>query len=384
MLTVQQHPFIFSSERKYRLQRHLSFWLAWWLFSGIIYSIGPGTSNPVFFKNLLRSLTEALAYLPIHIFLAYSLIYFVIPYYLLKGKYFSTAIITLLCFAVSAFISVFISNTLIEPIRKFYHFTIVPSGYITVSVLHALMAGLRGGITIGGLAAAIKLMKHLYVEGQRNLQLQKENAESQLQILKAQVHPHFLFNTLNNIYSLTQDTSRPASKLVMGLSDMLRYMLYECNQPFVPLSKELKMVNEYIELERIRYGNKLEIHIDFPDNAGEFAMAPLLLLPFVENCFKHGTSNMLEHPWLNLHISIEQYQMTMKLINSKSSVQHSDHKQGIGIENVRRRLELIYPGKHDLVINDEEELFIVQLKLELKRVKTAIQSVQHPVIEVHA
>ena len=93
---------------------------------------------------------------------------------------------------------------------------------------------------------------------------------------------------------------------------------------------------------------------------------------------------MLEHPWLNLHISIEQYQMTMKLINSKSSVQHSDHEPGIGIENVRRRLELIYPGKHDLIINDEEELFIVQLKLELKRVKASIQSVQHPTIEVHA
>ncbi|MBS1567729.1 MAG: histidine kinase, partial [Bacteroidetes bacterium] len=120
-----------------------------------------------------------------------------------------------------------------------------------------MMAGLRGGLTIAGFAATIKLMKYWYTKERKNLQLQKENAESQLQLLKAQVHPHFFFNTLNNIYSYTQNTSAVASKLVMGLSDMLRYMLYECNQPLVSLDKELKLLKDYSVLEQIRYDNRL-------------------------------------------------------------------------------------------------------------------------------
>jgi LytS/YehU family sensor histidine kinase len=229
-----------------------------------------------------------------------------------------------------------------------------------------LLAGLRGSITIGGLAAAIKLMKHLYVKEQRNLQLQKENAEAQLQLLKAQVHPHFLFNTLNNIYSYTQNTSPIASQLVMGLSEMLRYMLYEGSHLLVPLSREMKMIEEYITLEKIRYGNQLELHIDLPDDGEGLVIAPLLLLPFAENCFKHGTSNVLEHPWLNLQVSLEGNTMFMKLLNGKSIPnEKANGKQGIGISNVRKRLELIYPGKHLLSVTDDPDVFIVNLKLEL-------------------
>jgi LytS/YehU family sensor histidine kinase len=249
------------------------------------------------------------------------------------------------------------------------------------SFFFSLMAGLRGGISIGGMAAAIKLMKHWYTEGQRNLQLQKENIQSQLQVLKAQVHPHFLFNTLNNIYSYTQNTSATASKLVMGMSDIIRYMLYECNQPLVPLSKELTMISEYINLERIRYGNQLELHIELPneDTCNTF-ISPLLIIPFVENCFKHGLSNMLEHPWLSLTVLLDGNQMTMKLLNSKPATTNVLHAAGIGIDNVRRRLELLYPGKYELVINNEEEVFIVNLKLELEKRKDLNILSQEPIL----
>ncbi|TXJ27342.1 MAG: two-component system sensor protein [Chitinophagaceae bacterium] len=245
------------------------------------------------------------------------------------------------------------------------------------------MAGLRGGITIGGLAAAIKLIKSLYLKEQRNLQLKKENAESQLQLLKAQVHPHFLFNTLNNIYSFTQNTSPQASKLVTGLSDLLRFILYECNQPLIPLSKELKMIGDYIELEKVRYGNELELHLDLPTETDDLYIAPLLLLPLIENCFKHGTSQILEQPWVSLHIDLKGRQMQMKLLNGKS-VKSTTSKSGsgIGIYNVKKRLELLYPGKHELTITDEEDVFIVNLKIELEQVsqpvlKTNLLSLEH-------
>jgi LytS/YehU family sensor histidine kinase len=230
----------------------------------------------------------------------------------------------------------------------------------------ALLAGLRGAITIGGLAAAIKLMKYWYVKEQQNAHLQKENMSAQLALLQSQVHPHFLFNTMNNIYANTQEKAPEAAHLVTGLSDMLRYMLYECNEPRVSLEKELKLVQDYMTLERARYDERLELLIDIPETAGYWQIAPLLLLPFIENSFKHGASCMPEHPWIHLQISISGNQFSMKLVNGKNSISGSpDIHQGLGIDNAKKRLELLYPGKHQLQIFNEEAMFIVKLKLEL-------------------
>ena len=372
---MEKYPFIFSDERQYRVRRHLVFWAAWWLFAGFIYSIGPFSANMGYLKNLFRSLTESLAFMPMHIFLTYALIYFVIPRFLLKQKYALTIIFVVLSFAVTASLSVLISGIIIGPIRSFYQYHYAYSNYVSVSFAMAFMAGLRGGITVGGLAAAIKLMKHWYVEGQRNLQLQKENTEAQLQILKAQVHPHFLFNTLNNIYSKTQNTSAAASEMIFGLSDILRYMLYECDKPLVPLSQELKMTQEYIDLERVRYGNKLELHAELPKATEGYFIAPLMILPFIENCFKHGASTILDRPWINLTITIDGNEMAMKLLNGKSQENVQVNGHGIGIENAKKRLALLYPGKHQLTIQEDREVFIVILKLRLeKRNVTAVKS----------
>jgi sensor histidine kinase YesM len=375
---MEKYPFIFSDERQYRVRRHLVFWAAWWLFAGFIYSIGPFSANMGYLKNLFRSLTESLAFMPMHIFLTYALIYFVIPRFLLKQKYALTIIFVVLSFAVTASLSVLISGIIIGPIRSFYQYHYAYSNYVSVSFAMAFMAGLRGGITVGGLAAAIKLMKHWYVEGQRNLQLQKENTEAQLQILKAQVHPHFLFNTLNNIYSKTQNTSAAASEMIFGLSDILRYMLYECDKPLVPLSQELKMTQEYIDLERVRYGNKLELHAELPKATEGYFIAPLMILPFIENCFKHGASTILDRPWINLTITVDGNEMAMKLLNGKSQEDVQVNGHGIGIENAKKRLALLYPGKHQLTIQEDREVFIVILKLRLeKRNVTAVKSNKH-------
>jgi LytS/YehU family sensor histidine kinase len=188
--------------------------------------------------------------------------------------------------------------------------------------------------------------------------------------LKAQVHPHFLFNTLNNIYSHTQDVAPQASKMVTGLSELLRFILYEANQPTVPLSKELKMIQDYINLEKVRYGNKLDLYLDLPEKTYDLHITPLLLLPLVENCFKHGTSQILEQPWINLQVTLHGKQMHMKLLNGKLHQPGGQQSSsGIGIKNVEKRLALLYPGKHELSITNEEEVFIVNLKIELEQKK---------------
>ena len=363
---MDQHLFIFSEEKKFRWQRHLVFWIFWWLFFGILYSYTAKFSFLPSLDRLPIALVDSLFFLTSHMFLTYSLMYFVIPRYVIKGLYVQAIGWILLLFIMTACISAVI-GTYFLPIVRYHLFDVQKWDSINTSFLLSLLAGLRGGITIGGLAAAIKLMKHWYIKNQRNMQLQNENTAAQLQLLKAQVHPHFLFNTLNNIYSYTQTTSPVAAKMITSLSDLLRFILYESDQTVVSLEKELKLVKDYIELEEIRYGNKLDLQIDLPDLTNDLYIAPLLLLPLIENCFKHGTSQLIDHPWISLSIQLKGQQMKMKLINGKAfEPEPKSLTQGIGIENVIKRLSLIYPGRHELTFTNEADVFIVNLRIELQ------------------
>jgi LytS/YehU family sensor histidine kinase len=163
--------------------------------------------------------------------------------------------------------------------------------------------------------------------------------------------------------------------MIMGLSDILRYILYEGQKLLVPLKQELLMIKEYINLEKIRYGNKLDVHVMIPDKTDDIYIAPLMILPFVENCFKHGTSSMLQNPWINLTVELKDTRLVMKLMNGKAPMKLNDNsKTGIGIGNVRQRLELLYSGgKYDLQIKEDEEVFVVDLQVELIRIENKQQ-----------
>jgi sensor histidine kinase YesM len=378
---MEQYPFIFSNQWKYRLSRHFIFWFVWWIFQAFLYSF-LFNGKVIYWLLFKNSMVESAIYMIVHIFFSYSLMYFVIPRYLLKQRYWLTAFWAVTVALAAGLMAPLLSYYIIDPIRQLilgdYYFLSsarskdVSQGNVTptIATVHlALMAGLRGALTIGGLAAAIKLMKYWYIKEQRNLQLQKENIAVQLQLLKAQVHPHFLFNTLNNIYSYTQTVSPTASKLVMGLSDLLRYILHEGSRQKVPLASELKMIDDYILLEQIRYGDRLEINKEVPYDTKNLAIAPLILLPFVENCFKHGTSNMLDKAWIRLAIDLDDNKMKLTLINAKSpeNLQEKKQESGIGITNVKKRLDLLYKDKHELIITEEEDVFIVRLWIELEK-----------------
>lgn len=383
---MEKYPFIFSDRRKFRVSRHVAFWLFWGLFQAFLYAFAPYPTILSYWDRFPVALLDSFMYLPAHMFLAYSLMYFVIPRYLIKEKYLAASGWVILLFIATAIFASSLGKYLITPARDIFlsNNLFIPHPNTQQAFYLSLLAGLRGGITIGGMAAAIKLMKHWYIKEQRNLQLQKENAESQLQLLKAQVHPHFLFNTLNNIYSYTQNTSPVASKMVTGLSDLLRFILYEASQPLVPLEKELKMIRDYIDLEKVRYGNKLELDIQLPEKTNNLYIAPLLLLPLIENCFKHGTSNMLDQPWISLHIDLEGIQMQMKLLNGKADQPKEKNSQGIGIQNVGKRLNLLYPEKYEMIITNDNEVFIVNLRIELEQKKEAELKIMTAQEYIHA
>ncbi len=197
-------------------------------------------------------------------------------------------------------------------------------------------------------------------------QLIREKINAELLLLKAQVHPHFLFNTLNNIYSFILNGSDNAPDMIKKLSGLLNYILNDCNRQWVPLEKEISMIQDYIALEQIRYGDRLNLNLQIHGTANNKMISPLLLIPFVENSFKHGTSRMLIHPWVLLRINIERNYLEFSLTNNKPETGiESPNKKGIGLTNVKKRLELIYPEVHTLRVVEGEMSFEVYLKISL-------------------
>jgi LytS/YehU family sensor histidine kinase len=211
-----------------------------------------------------------------------------------------------------------------------------------------------------------KLFKYWFKKQQDWMQAEKEKVTAELQLLKAQVHPHFLFNTLNNIYSFSLENSSKTPGLILKLSALLSYMLYDCNKDEVRLEKEVEIMKNYIDLEKERYGNNIEISWMVAGEVDGKYIAPLLLLPFLENAFKHGTSEQVEKPWLSVDIAANENVVKCKIINSKN-LNGSGKNGGIGIQNAMKRLEIIYPEKHELKINDEGNFFVVSLMLDLNK-----------------
>jgi LytS/YehU family sensor histidine kinase len=214
---------------------------------------------------------------------------------------------------------------------------------------------------------AIKYYKNWYIKQRRSQELGRENIQAELQLLKAQVHPHFLFNTLNNIYSFVLNRDDRAANLVDKLAGMIDYMRTEGENSLVPLEKEIQLIKDYVGLEKVRYGDRLELKVDITCENQQMLIAPLLMIPFVENSFKHGTSQMLRHPWVKLEITCVGNQLFFNLSNSKPSVIVANKvNKGIGLNNVKKRLQLLYPGKHQLNIYSTEDSFNVNMQLMLE------------------
>jgi len=223
--------------------------------------------------------------------------------------------------------------------------------------------------TIAAIAAIIKLLKQWFTTQQINQSLKQEKLAAELKFLKAQIHPHFLFNTLNNLYALTLKKSAKAPEVVLKLSDLLDYMLYECNVSKVGLDKEITMLENYIELEKIRYGDDLTVDFQIDKASKSVLISPMLLLPLVENAFKHGVSAEINSKWIKINLETNNGSLQFSIENSKdpkSTNNKETYTEGIGLKNVIRRLELVYKDVHELKVSDNGDSFIVVLKINME------------------
>ncbi len=224
------------------------------------------------------------------------------------------------------------------------------------------------GVIVIILTYALKYTLIAFITQNELLKLQKEKVELELNALKSQVNPHFLFNTLNNLYSLTLKNSEKSSEVVLKLSDIMRYVLYQSNEFQVPLQKELDFINNYVELQKIRYNENYKINLAVTGTVNGQMVAPLLLIDFIENAFKHGLDRRFNDGKVDINIKLTTSDFAFTVINSKG---HSDDGRvnktnGIGLINIKRRLELMYPGNYKLDIRDDAEYFEVNLKLQLQ------------------
>jgi sensor histidine kinase YesM len=206
----------------------------------------------------------------------------------------------------------------------------------------------------------------LWMMYNRLKQTESEKMAAQIASLKSQINPHFLFNTLNNIYATAIDTSPKAADMVDKLSEMMRYTMKDIQQDFVLLEDEINYISNFIELQQIRLDRSVRLEYVAPDDVPSLWIAPMLLIPFVENAFKHGV-NSEQKSRIRIEMKMDQNQLQLRIVNNKVNVQQDISEQsGLGIENTKHRLNLIYPSRHLLVISDNEKDFSVSLYINLQ------------------
>ncbi len=340
------------------LLRHVAFWAVF----VIIIAAGVGHLQNYSF---LQSLPSALVWLPYQMGVAYVLLYGIIPQFLQK-KY-QVAVFLLISWLLLGILGNFL----------FRYFVFIPFRNHTNPLVNFEHSTYRVAFTINSymltnavafVSAIPKILRYHYQKERANQQLLRETRTIELQLLKSQIHPHFLFNTLNNLYSLTQKQSDQAPEIVLKLTGLLHYMLHECNAPEVYLSKEIDVIQDYIELERLRYGKRLTIHTHIEGDLEQKKIAPLLLIPFVENAFKHGAAEQISQACIDLQLVVEENNLFFELENSQNVPETeliNHHLGGIGLKNVKKRLDLIYPNQYDLTLESQKEKFIVGLKITL-------------------
>lgn len=340
---------------------HVLFWFLLFLFYTNINTVYNDSIYKVLGHNLIVLVPQVLA--------AYTLAYFIIPKFLYKKKYFLFFLSLLIsCYIFPALARILVVHIVEELYREppFGQESILE---ILTDIKRLYKYYLYNVFLPVFLFISIKLLKERFEEKNKQELLEKEKVSAELNFFKAQIHPHFLFNTLNNLYTLTLQKSDKASDTVLKLSDILDYMLYQCNDKSVSIDKEIHLIQNYIELERLRYGKRLDLNFTQEIDDASTQIAPLLLISFVENAFKHGVSSAIKNPTIDIQIKVSNEQLFFSVFNTKTKLKQEDKtnfKEGIGLRNTKNQLQLLYPNKHHLEIVEKEQSFKIILNIDLR------------------
>lgn len=345
-----------NGERLKNIGGHVLFWLLLML----TFAISEWGYRDTFADAMIFELL----FLPVRMIAVYLNFYVLIPKFLYNNKIFSYLGLLLLIIMANAVLQRYIFIYWGYPV--FFPEWVNPRNtplMFDKIVQNAVIIATPVAFSIG-----IRLFSDWYEEKNKIKQLEKEKISTELKYLKSQVNPHFLFNTLNNIYGLAIEKSDKVPGLILQLSDLLSYSLYESSQQKVPVSKELKLIRDYVAIEKERYGERVEIIWKIEEEQLEnIEIAPLLFFPLVENAFKHGVKEETAGASIDITLKKEASFLSFQVKNT-IPVDYTDKDKGqtgIGLSNVRRRLNLLYPDQHSLLIDRTQNWFCIQLKVIL-------------------
>ncbi len=328
---------------------HLLFWLLYTLFWAVLFQPSP---------RFEIALIKSAAVLIFHAGVSYFNNYFLLNWFLLKRQYLTYLFTLLLIIALASY-----------PQAIIYHrfFNLDDEVRDSIWTWRFFLAnGLSIFLTVA-VTSSLKLLKNWYQEEQFSRALRKLHTEMELKFLKSQINPHFLFNCLNNLYALTLIKSEKAPEVVLRLSNILRYVLYETAEGKVPLEKEIEYLQNYVELEKIRLGDRAHIEVQIEGDYAATEIEPMMLLTLVENSFKHGTAKQNIGAWINISLrrsapDVLHFQVSNSKVEEASESSAGDAKNGgIGLNNLKKRLDMLYQDKYKLMISDTQNRYTVDL-----------------------
>jgi len=340
-----------NTDSKILLKYHFIFWIGYFSFNVLRWGS--------YFDDYWYSIKSNLVEFPLHIILTYFTIYFLVPKFILTKKY-------MLFFAYFLF-----SLTLLYVVKTGLTYLLInknvwpeAEGVQRAFTFNHVVAVTLGEVYVVALASAIKLTVDWVTEKRKNDKLQKIQLRTELNFLKSQIQPHFFFNTLNSLYALAIEKSDNTPEAILKLSEMMQYVLYEVKEPKISLLKEINYIHSYLELEKLRFGDTIKSKLTISGDIDGVVVPPLLFLPFIENCFKHGAKNNVD---LKVNITFKKNEMGLLFCveNNFDNLADVDAKHGIGIENVKRRLQLLYLNKFMLKTNIVAHKYVVELIIPL-------------------
>ncbi len=335
---------------------HILFWLSYFTFNVIRWGS--------YFDDYWYSLKSNLVEFPLHILLVYFNIYFLIPRFILTKKYKSFTVLFIFSLFIIYVLRTGLNYFLVT--KNIWPEAETPQQAFT---FNHIVAVTLGEVYVLALATSIKLLVDWIYERKRFEKLRKVQLRTELNFLKSQIQPHFFFNTLNNLYALTLEKSDVAPSVVLKLSDIMQYILYDVKKRKIRLYTEINYIQNYIDLERLRYGNRITSNTDIIGSIEDIEVPPLLFLPFIENCFKHGAKDNdniivsirfenIKNKWLIFKVE--------NTFNDSKELKETNEKHGIGIHNVKRRLELLFENNFEFKNTINEQKYCIQLKIPIQ------------------
>ena len=341
-----------------RILFHALYWILNVLFFTVYFSSRDNFNG--FFTMLLGNLV----YLPGGMLFAYFSIYYLLPKFFFEKQIVLYIVLQTAVLFLYPVLSGFLTLHVTDP--YIWHST---THFKLASHLSTIIVLIIGMVPI----VSVKIAQRFILDNAIKETLEKAKIEAELKVkeaelklLKAQINPHFLFNTLNNLYSLAIEKSEKTAEVILKISELLSYITYECISVKVTLVKEIEFINSYIELEKLRYDENLTLTFSKSGDFSEQYIAPMILYTFIENSFKHGASKDAGNPWIMIDLNLNEECLSFSVSNSKVADKLLT-TTGIGIENVKKRLELLYPGRHRLKIVEEERVYFVSLDIQLSK-----------------